>query len=109
MAFDAAICCKAKAYIKQRIRDVFNPRNTTVSLEQAAIKLNPKIRGWLNYYSRFNAITAQKVFVYLNELIQRWFSEKFRLRGKMATLEKYKIYVHENRKLFVHWQKGITY
>jgi RNA-directed DNA polymerase len=85
MAFDAAICCKAKAYIKQRIREVFNPRNTTVSLEQAAIKLNPKIRGWLNYYSRFNAITAQKVFVYLNELIQRWFSEKFRLRGKMAT------------------------
>jgi RNA-directed DNA polymerase len=109
MAFDAAICCKAKAYIKQRIRDVFNPRNTTVSLEQAAIKLNPKIRGWLNYYCRFNAIIAAKVFVYLNELIQRWFSEKFRLRGKMATLEKYKIYVHENRKLFVHWQKGITY
>ncbi len=109
MAFDAAICCKAKAYIKQRIREVFNPRNTTVSLEQAAIKLNPKIRGWLNYYCRFNAITAQKVFEYLNELIQRWFSEKFKLRGKMAILEKYKTYVHENRKLFIHWQKGITY
>ena len=44
MVFDAAICCKAKAYIKQRIRAVFNPRNTTVSLEQTAIKLNPKIR-----------------------------------------------------------------
>ena len=109
MGFDAAICCRAKAYIKQRIRDVFNPRNTTVSLEQAAIKLNPKIRGWLNYYCRFNPIIAAKVFVYLNELIQRWFSEKFRLRGKMATLEKYKTYVQENRKLFVHWQKGITY
>ena len=109
MAFDAAICCKAKAYIKQRIRAVFNPRNTTVSLERTAITLNPKIRGWLNYYCRFNAAIAGKVFEYLNELIQRWMSEKFRLRGKMAVIEKYKNYVQENGKFFIHWQKGITY
>lgn len=109
MAFDAAICCKAKVYIKQRIRAVFDPRNTTVSLERTAIKLNPKIRGWLNYYCRFNAPIAGKVFEYLNELIQRWIGEKFRLRGKMAVIEKYKNYVQANRKLFIHWQKGITY
>ena len=109
MAFDAAICCKAKAYIKQQIRAVFNPRNTTVSLEQAAIKLNPKIRGWLNYYCRFNAIIAAKVFEYLNELIQRWIEEKFRLRGKMTVIAKYKSFVLENTELFIHWQKGITY
>lgn len=108
MVFVASICCKAKAYIKQRIRDEFNPRNTTVSLEQAAIKLNPKIRGWLNYY-RVNAIIAAKVFEYLNELIQRWIGEAFRLRGRMAVIQKYKNHVQANAKLFIHWQKGITY
>ncbi|HEX8677551.1 MAG TPA: group II intron reverse transcriptase/maturase [Segetibacter sp.] len=109
VVFDAAICCKAKAYIKQRIRAVFNPRNTTISLEQVAIKLNPKIRGWLNYYCKFNAAIAGKVFEYLNELIQRWIEETYRLRGKKAVIEKYKNYVQENTKLFIHWQKGITY
>ncbi|MEJ7560869.1 MAG: group II intron reverse transcriptase/maturase [Pedobacter sp.] len=109
MVFDAAICCKAKAYIKQRIRAVFNPRNTTVALERTAEKLNPKIRGWLNYYCRFNAAIAGKVFEYLNELIQRWIEEKYRLRGKKAVLEKYHNYVQENTKLFIHWKKGITY
>jgi hypothetical protein len=109
LVFDAAICCKAKAYIKQRIRAVFDPRNTTVSLEQAAVRLNPKIRGWLNYYCRFNAVIAAKVFEYLNELIQRWIGEAFRLRGKMVVIEKFKNYVQANRKLFIHWQKGITY
>lgn len=109
MVFDAAICCKAKAYIKERIRAVFNPRNTTVSLERTAVKLNPKIRGWLNYYCLFNAVIAGKVFEYLNELIRRWMAEKFRLRGKKAVLEKYKNYVQENTKLFFHWEKGITY
>jgi len=109
MVFNAAICCKAKAFIRQRIRAVFDPRNTQVSLESIAVKLIPKIRGWLNYYCRFNPGVAGKVFEYLNVLIRRWVEEKFRLRGKMAVIEKYRNYVQADAKLFYHWQKGITY
>jgi RNA-directed DNA polymerase len=109
MVFSAAICCKAKAFIKQRIRAVFNPRNTQVSLERIAIKLNPKIRGWLNYYCRFNPKVAGKVFLYLNELIRRWIEEKSRLRSKKAVVLKYQRYVQSNTSLFIHWQKGIKY
>ena len=107
--FSAAICCKAKTFIRQRIRTVFNPRNTQVSLETVAVRLNPKIRGWLNYYCRFNPGVAEKVFLYLNELIRRWIEEKFRLRGKKAVVLKYQSYVQCNKELFVHWQKGIKY
>ncbi len=109
MEFSAAICCKAKAFIRQKIRGVFNPRNTQVSLESAAIKLNPKIRGWLNYYCRFNAKIAGRVFLYLNELIRRWMMEKFRVKSQKAVLQRYKEYVQSNRSLLVHWQKGITF
>ncbi len=109
MVFDAAICCKAKAFIREKIRGVFNPRNTQASLESAAIKLNPKIRGWLNYYSRFNAKIAGRVFLYLNELIRRWMMKKFRLTNRIAVIQKYKEYVQSNKSLLVHWQKGITY
>ena len=109
MVFSAAICCKAKSFIKQRIRAVFNPRNTQVSLEQTAIKLNPKIRGWLNYYSRFNPRIAREVFLYLNELIRRWIEEKFRLRSRKSVRNNYQNYVLLNRDLFLHWQKGIIY
>jgi RNA-directed DNA polymerase len=107
--FNAAICCKAKAFIKEKIRAVFNPRNTQVSLERVAAKLNPKIRGWLNYYSRFNPGIAGNVFLYLNVLIRRWIEEKFRLRGKRAVLLKYQSYMRANAGLFVHWKKGIKY
>lgn len=107
MAFNAAICCKSKAFIRQRIRTVFNPRNIQVSLEQTAIKLNSKIRGWLNYYCRFNPKIAGKVFLYLNELIRRWIEEKFRLRSKKAVMIKYQSYVQSNTDLFFHWKKGI--
>ena len=107
--FNAAICCKAKAFIREKIRGVFDPRNTQVSLERVAAKLNPKIRGWLNYYSRFGKRIAANVFLYLNVLIRRWVEEKFRLRSKKAVLVKYQAIVQSNSSLFIHWQKGIKY
>ena len=107
MVFSAAICSKAKTFVREKIRAVFNPRNTQVSLERTAIKLNPKIRGWLNYYSRFNPHIAGKVFLYLNELIKRWMMEKFRLQSRKAVVAEYQQYLQSNGDLFVHWQKGI--
>lgn len=107
--FNAAICCRAKAFIKQRIREVFNPRCISISLQAVAVKLNPKIRGWLNYYCRFNHRIAEKVLEYLNELIRRWIAEKYRLRSKKAVIKEYEQYVQANKEQFVHWKKGIIY
>jgi RNA-directed DNA polymerase len=105
--FSAAICCKAKTYIRQGIKAVFDPRHTQVSLERVAVKLNPKIRGWLNYYCKYNRWEAEKVFVYLNELIRRWVEEKYRLRSWKSIESKYDSIVQNNKGLFVHWQKGV--
>ncbi len=109
IVFNAAICCRAKDFIRQRIKAVFNPRNTQVSLERTAAKLNPKIRGWLNYYSRFNPRIAGKVFMYLNELIRKWIAGKYRLTSKKALINIYKSYIQTDPSLFIHWQKGIKY
>lgn len=109
MVFNAAICQNAKTFIRERIRAVFNPRNTQVSLEEIAMKLNPKIRGWLNYYSKFNPRVAGNVFLYLNGLIRRWIEEKYRLRSKKAIVNKYESTMQLNTQMFVHWQKGIVY
>lgn len=107
--FSAAICCMAKVFITEKIRDAFNPRHTFVTLEQAAQKLNPKIRGWLYYYSRFGKRVAANVFLYLNELIRRWVKDKFRLRSMKEIIQKFHNIVQCNRGLFVHWQQGVTY
>ena len=109
MVFEAGICCSARTHIRQRIREVFNPRLIQVPLTVVAKKLNHKIRGWLNYYSLFTAEKALKVFMYLNDLIRRWLTEKYKIRGKCALQEKYLAYEKANRTLFVHWQKGMKY
>ncbi len=107
--FSPAICCKAKAFIREQIRAVFNPRDTTVSLERSAVKLNPKIRGWLIYYSRYNKRAVALVFEYLNTLIRRWVVEKYRLRSKFGALERYRSLLQASGGLFYHWRKGIVF
>jgi RNA-directed DNA polymerase len=107
MGFSAAISCRAKAFIRQRTREVFHPRNTQVSLEDVATKLNPKIRGWLNYFCCLNPRVARNVFVYLNVLIRRWIKEKYRIRSKKAIWHIYQSCVQLAKSLFVHWQIGI--
>ena len=109
MVFGAAICDKAKVFIRQRIREVFNPRNTQVSLAQVAQRLNPKIRGWINYYCKFYPKVAKSVFLYLNLLIRRWIEEKYKLLSKMKVVDTYNNYVQASRNLFVHWEHGIIY
>lgn len=107
--FAPAICCQAKAYIRKRIREVFNPRNTQIPLAITAKKLNPKIRGWLNYYCKFGPEQALQVFKYLNQLIQEWIMRKFRLRCKKEMLRKFKAYVKAYPNGFFHWKRGIIY
>jgi hypothetical protein len=54
VVFNAAISQKAKTSIREKLREVLKTRWSNQTLEWFADKLNPKIRGWINYYARFN-------------------------------------------------------
>jgi RNA-directed DNA polymerase len=45
-------------------------RRVSLTLEQTAQRLNPKIRDWINYFSKFNGDKVLEVFMYLNTLIK---------------------------------------
>ena len=83
------------------------PRWSEQTLEWFAKKLNPKIRGWINYYARFNRQETLGVFSYLNELIRKWLSNKYKLQSRKSVYVKYKAIQTENIELFYHWKLGI--
>ena len=107
VVFNAAISQKAKTSIRERLREVIKIRWSNQTLEWFAEKLNPKIRGWINYYAKFNRHVAHGVFYYLNELIRRWIKNKYKIRGTAWMYEKYRKIQSENPTLFYHWQLGI--
>ena len=105
--FGGAISQTAKKHIREGIRSVFKPRWSERVLESFAADLNPKIRGWVNYYSRFNRYEALAVFRYLNDLIRTWLKNKYKLRSIEKVNLMLKRIQAENPKMFYHWHLGI--
>jgi RNA-directed DNA polymerase len=105
--FSGTISNAAKTFIRAAIRSIMIPRWSQQTLEWFAEKLNPKIRGWVNYYTRFNRPEALGVFSYLNELIRKWLKNKYKLRSCKSVYIKYQTIQAENAALFYHWKLGI--
>jgi group II intron reverse transcriptase/maturase len=107
MIFAPAICNEAKTSIRKSIKAVLVPRNIGQSLEGFAKVLNPKIRGWVNYYTRYYRHNMLKIFYYLNVLIRKWIRNKYRIKRKQLALTKYRAIQAEEPQLFYHWKLGV--
>ena len=105
--FNGAISNMAKKSIRQGIRKILNPQWINVSLEMSASRLNPKIRGWINYYGKYFKWRMIKVFSYLDGLMRSWISKKYKITSKSETMKRYCSIRKENPTLFYHWQFGI--
>lgn len=107
LIFGCAISQSAKKGIREGIKSIFNPRWSERILESFAADLNPKIRGWVNYYTRYNKHEALSVFLYLNELIRKWVKRKYKIQNKDSVFVEYRRIQSGNVKMFYHWQLGI--
>ena len=107
IVFSPAISTAAKTHIRTRIREILIPRQTERPLIWFATQLNPKIRGWINYYTKFNKSEVLDVFYHLNFLIRNWIENKYKIRSNKMIHEKYLLLQSENPTLFYHWRLGI--
>lgn len=107
VVFMAGICNQAKSYIKKALRKILITRWTNMTLEGFAKLLNPKIRGWMNYYTKYSKNEAHQVFYYLNTLIRSWIKNKYRISSKAKMYDKYRAIQQAAPDMFYHWRKGI--
>jgi len=107
LVFGAAICNAAKTSVRSAMKAVLPAQWSTQKLEWFASRLNPKIRGWINYYSLFNKDEANGLFYYLNERIRKWMKNTYKICGKKKLMKKYQLVQAENPSLFYHWKIGI--
>ena len=63
-----AISKKAMMKIKTEIRSWNLNRQTHISIEQIAERINPIVSGWMNYYTRFGKSEFWKVMSYVLSL-----------------------------------------
>jgi len=105
--FMAGICNRAKTHIKEALRSILILQWSNMTLEAFAKLLNPKIRGWINYYTKYSQKETYQVFYYLNSLIRSWIKNKYRIASKGKVYDKYRAIQQAAPNMFYHWQKGI--
>ena len=80
-------------------------RKTTLTWKDLAAWINPVVRGWMNYYGRFNRSALYPLLTRINHYIQQWMRNKYRrLRGLKALLSAWKRITGQYPGLFAHWQ-----
>jgi RNA-directed DNA polymerase len=81
-SFSPAISKKAVKKISDEIRSWQLHRRTADSIADLAKKLNPKLRGWFNYYGRFTPSALRPIERHVGQSLVRWACRKYKkLRG----------------------------
>jgi len=107
LVFSGAISQTAKTNIREVIRSILTPNWSERIMESFAAELNPKIRGWINYYTKLNKHEALEVFHYVNELVKKWLEKKYKLRSYKEICAAYNQMQMECPKMFYHWMLGV--
>jgi RNA-directed DNA polymerase len=103
-SFLPAISASALRRIRKEIREWNLPRQTSVSLNEFARRYNPRIRGWMNYYSHFYKSALHPLFDHIDQKLMRWAQRKYRkIAGTTLARSWLKKVMRRQPRLFVHW------
>lgn len=107
LVFNAAISQQAKTGIRAALKRYLQVRWNWATLEWFAGNLNPRIRGWVNYYTKYGRWKTLKLFRYLNGLILMWIKHTYKIIGIRTAMRKYRKIQADQPDLFYHWQLGV--
>jgi RNA-directed DNA polymerase len=106
--FSPAISEKASKAIRRTIRKWKLHMRSDKSLEDLSRMFNPIIRGWIQYYGRFYRSGLYPLVQYLNRVLARWATRKYKkLRHHFRRADQWITRVsRRDLQLFAHWQIG---
>jgi RNA-directed DNA polymerase len=103
--FSPAMSRKAKKAVNQKIRTWHLNRRSGTNLSGLAQEINPKVRGWINYYGAFSRSELYSLAGHIDEHLVRWAMRKFK-RLRRRPREAW-VWLHAARRreprLFAHW------
>jgi len=108
LQFDCIMSRKSKVRITQELRKLNFHNKTQRTIQDLAILLNPKIRGWLNYYGKINRRCLRPVFYYLHHRMIKWILNKYKRfkRSKVKAVRWLRWVCKSYPNLFYHWVLG---
>jgi group II intron reverse transcriptase/maturase len=104
-AFTAEISQSSRKRITEVIKSERILRYTQTEISTIAKRLNPKIRGWINYYGIYSKRTLRRTMKLIEARLLSWIRKKYKI-GYRKSRKRLKQIKQGNPKLFYHWQIG---
>jgi len=109
-SFTPAVSEQAKKAMRQKIRRMRLQTKSYLSIEELSERINPVIRGWINYYGHFRKFEMYTVLSRLNKALVQWVRNKYKKRrGRTKAGKWLETLARREPRLFVHWTMGIFY
>jgi hypothetical protein len=103
-SFLPAISKQALKKISGEVRQWRLHRKVRLTLTEIATKINPIIRGWLQYYGAFYRSALVPLLARINAYLLRWIRKKYkRLRTLKKALAAWQRVTSQHPRLFAHW------
>jgi RNA-directed DNA polymerase len=109
-SFTPAVSNKAKKSMRDKIKRYKWHLRSDLSLEDIALRFNPMIQGWINYYGRYYPSALNSIGAHFNSILVKWAMRKYkRLRTSYTRAVRYVKQTAKYRpELFAHWVRGLT-
>jgi len=108
LQFDCKMGRKSKTRITGELRELAFQNKTQRGIQDLANLLNPKIRGWVQYYGKISRRSLQPVFYFLHNRMIRWILNKYKsFKGsKIKAVQWLRFITKSYPNLFYHWELG---
>ena len=109
--FIASVSKTSSKSFRDKIKAMEVHKRTGCKIDIIAEILNPLIRGWMNYYGKFNPSAMKGTLQCIDRRLVKWAMCKYKnFRGKWGRAEKWLCTVRQREpKLFAHWSNLYSY
>lgn len=108
--FLPAVSNQALAGMSRQLRSCRLHMWTTRSLDELADWINPVVRGWMNYYGRFQRSALDPLLARINTYLMRWAARKYK---RLRSFKRFKAWwlgiLDRDPGLFSHWRWTRTF
>lgn len=109
--FIASVSKSSSKSFRDKIKAMEVHKRTGCKIDIIAEMLNPLIRGWMNYFGKFNQSAMKGTLQCIERRLVKWAMCKYKnFRGRRRRAEKWLCTVRQREpKLFAHWSNLYSY